>query len=181
MKIANTWALVGSAVILAACSSAPQLNSATSNNQPAPMPSPAPMPVQTTAMAEPTSKATEVPAYLDPKSAISMQRSIFFDYNHFAVKPEFAKLLEMHGQYLASNPQVSIRVQGNADERGGAEYNLALGQKRADAVVRTLKLYGVKDSQLESISFGSEKPKAMGHSEAAWAQNRRVDLDYPSK
>ena len=181
MKFANTWALVGSAVILAACSSAPQLNSAASNNQPAPMPSPAPAPVQTAATAESTNKSVTVPAYLDPKSAISTQRSIYFDYDLFAVKPEFAKLLEMHGQYLASNPQISIRVQGNTDERGGAEYNLSLGQKRADAVVRTLKLYGVKDSQLESISFGSEKPKATGHNEAAWAQNRRVDLDYPSK
>ena len=90
-------------------------------------------------------------------------------------------MLEMHGKFLSANPKVSIRVQGNADERGSAEYNLALGQKRADAVVRSLKIYGVKDSQMESVSFGREKPKALGHDEPAWAENRRVDLEYPSK
>ena len=123
----------------------------------------------------------DMPAYLEPKSAISMQRSVYFDYDNFEVKPEFAKILELHGKFLAANPKVSIRVQGNADERGSAEYNLALGQKRADAVVKALKIYGVKDSQMEAISFGREKPKALGHDEAAWAQNRRVDLEYPGK
>ncbi len=122
-----------------------------------------------------------LPAYLDPKNAIATQRSVYFDYDIFAIKPEFAKMLEMHGKFLAGNPKLSIRVQGNADERGSAEYNLALGQKRADAVVRALKVYGVKDSQMESISFGREKPKAIGHDEAAWSQNRRVDLEYPNK
>lgn len=129
----------------------------------------------------PKSETMALPAYLDPKNAISTQRSVFFDYDVFAVKTEFAQMLEMHGKFLAANPKVSIRVQGNADERGSAEYNLALGQKRADAVVRALKIYGVKDSQMESISFGREKPKALGHDESAWAQNRRVDLEYPSK
>ena len=90
-------------------------------------------------------------------------------------------MLELHGRYLSANPKLSIRVEGNADERGSAEYNLALGQKRAESVVRALKLYGVKDSQMEAVSWGKEKPKAMGHDEAAWAQNRRVDLVYPSK
>ena len=90
-------------------------------------------------------------------------------------------MLELHGRYLSGNPTLSIRVEGNADERGSTEYNLALGQKRAEAVVRALKVYGVKDSQVEAISWGKEKPKAMGHDEAAWAQNRRVDLAYPSK
>lgn len=129
----------------------------------------------------PKSEVMALPAYLDPKSAISTQRSVYFDYDIFAVKSEFAQMLEMHGKFLAANPKITIRVQGNADERGSAEYNLALGQKRADAVVRALKIYGVKDSQMEAISFGREKPKAMGHDESAWAQNRRVDLEYPKK
>ena len=137
--------------------------------------------MQASPVMAPKSETVALPAYLDPKNAISTQRSIYFDYDIFAVKPEFAKPLEMHGKFLAANPKVTIRVQGNADERGSAEYNLALGQKRADAVVRALKVYGVKDSQMESISFGREKPKAMGHDESAWAQNRRVDLEYPSK
>jgi len=90
-------------------------------------------------------------------------------------------LIERQGKYLASKPSLTIRVEGNADERGGREYNLALGQKRADAVVRALKVYGVGDKQLEAVSFGSEKPFAQGHDESAWAQNRRVDLAYPNK
>ena len=135
----------------------------------------------TVATPAPKVQAVMLPAYLDPKSPIATQRNVFFDYDIFTIKTEFASMLEMHGKFLASNPQVSIRVQGNTDERGSAEYNLALGQKRADAVVRALKIYGVKDSQMEAVSFGREKPKAMGHDEAAWAKNRRVDLEYPNK
>jgi peptidoglycan-associated lipoprotein len=137
--------------------------------------------MQASPVMAPKSEAAALPAYLDPKNAISTQRSVYFEYDDFSVKPEFSKVLEMHGKFLAANPKVAVRVQGNADERGSAEYNLALGQKRADAVVRALKIFGVKDSQMEAISFGREKPKAVGHDEAAWAQNRRVDLEYPSK
>lgn len=97
------------------------------------------------------------------------------------MKPDYAPLLEMHGKYLATHPNVIIKVQGNTDEQGGAEYNLALGQKRAEAVTRALRVFGVKDSQLEAISFGKEKPKALGHDEAAHEQNRRADLAYPDK
>lgn len=182
MKHLRTWTLLaGSLVFLAACSSTP-VALAPARTAPAPTPAPVtPAPMNTTSVVAPKVEAMALPAYLDPKNAISTQRSVYFDYDVFAVKPEFAKLLEMHGKFLASNPRLSIRVQGNADERGSAEYNLALGQKRADAVLRALKVYGVKDTQMESISFGREKPKAMGHDEAAWSQNRRVDLEYPSK
>jgi len=89
--------------------------------------------------------------------------------------------MELHGRFLATHPAVSIKIQGNTDELGGTEYNLALGQKRAEAVLKTLKIYGVKDSQMEAVSFGEEKPKAMGHEETAYAQNRRADLAYPVK
>jgi peptidoglycan-associated lipoprotein len=87
----------------------------------------------------------------------------------------------LHGKFLASHPLLAIKIEGNADERGGAEYNLALGQKRAEAVSKALKIFGVKDSQMEAVSFGKEKPKALGHEEASYAQNRRADLDYPVK
>jgi peptidoglycan-associated lipoprotein len=92
------------------------------------------------------------------------------------VKKEYNALIERHGKYLVSNPSLAIRIDGNADERGGTEFNLALGQKRAEAVFRALQIYGVKDSQMEVISWGKEKSKATGNDEAAWAQNRRVDL-----
>jgi peptidoglycan-associated lipoprotein len=104
---------------------------------------------------------------------------VYFEFDQYVLKPEGQRLLEMHGKYLATHPGVSIKVEGNTDELGGAEYNLALGQKRAQAVVKTLKVFGATDAQMEAVSFGKEKPKAAGHDEAARAQNRRADLDYP--
>ena len=91
---------------------------------------------------------------------------------------EFRPLVEAHGRYLASNRNARMVVQGNTDERGGSEYNLALGQKRADAVRRALSLQGVPDSQMEAVSFGKEKPKAQGSGEEAWKENRRADIAY---
>lgn len=125
--------------------------------------------------------APVVADHLNPQSLISKERSVYFDFDQFVIKASDGPLIERQGKYLASKPGLAIRVEGNADERGGREYNLALGQKRADAVVRALKVYGVGDKQLEAVSFGKEKPQALGHDEAAWAQNRRVDLAYPNK
>ncbi len=119
--------------------------------------------------------------HLDAKSAISTERSVYFDYDEFAIKPEYAALIERHGKYLAATPSLAIKIEGHADERGGSEYNLALGQKRAEAVLRALRLYGVKPSQMEATSWGEERPKATSHDETAWAQNRRDDLRYPTQ
>lgn len=125
--------------------------------------------------------AASIPPYLDSASPLYQKRSIYFDFDEFTVKPDFSTVLELHGKYLASHPNLAIKVQGNTDEIGGTEYNLALGQKRAEAVTKALKIYGVKDSQMEAVSFGEEKPKATGNDEAAHAQNRRADLAYPEK
>ena len=86
---------------------------------------------------------------------------------------------EGHAKWLAANPEVKIVIQGNTDERGGREYNLALGQKRSEAVLQRLQLLGIPSSRIEAVSFGKEKPIALGHSEEAWAQNRRADIVYP--
>jgi peptidoglycan-associated lipoprotein len=128
-----------------------------------------------------SSVASVVADHLNPNSAISKERSVYFDFDKFDIKADQAAVVERQGKYLAANAGVKVRVEGNADERGGREYNLALGQKRAEAVVRGLKAYGVKDGQAEPVSFGSEKPKAAGHDEAAWAQNRRADVAYGVK
>jgi peptidoglycan-associated lipoprotein len=125
--------------------------------------------------------AAVVADHLNPNSTISKERSVYFDFDKFDIKADQTAVVERQGKYLAANAALKVRVEGNADERGGREYNLALGQKRAEAVVRGLKAYGAKDNQAEPVSFGSEKPKAEGHDEAAWAQNRRVDVAYPSK
>ena len=113
----------------------------------------------------------------DPSSPLS-KRSVYFDFDSFSVKDEYRPLVEAHARYLAQNRNARLTVQGNADERGSREYNIALGQKRAEAVKRMMEVLGVQDSQVETVSFGKEKPKAVGHDEAAWAQNRRDDLVY---
>lgn len=113
----------------------------------------------------------------DPKGILA-KRSVYFDFDSFIVKDEFKPMVEAHAKYLTSNKGRKIVIQGNTDERGGREYNLALGQKRAEAVRKSLSVLGVADSQMEAVSFGKEKPKATGSDEAAWAENRRADLAY---
>lgn len=109
-------------------------------------------------------------------AAALAQRVVYFDFDSFVVKDEFRPMLEAHAKALAANRGSRMMVEGHTDERGGREYNLALGQKRADAVVKTLVLLGASDNQLEAVSFGKERPADPGHNEAAWAQNRRVEL-----
>ena len=113
----------------------------------------------------------------DPASPL-YKKSVFFDFDSFVVKSEFQSVVEAHGKYLASTKNRRIVVEGNTDERGGREYNLALGQKRAEAVKQRLMLLGASDAQIETVSFGKEKPKAVGSNEEAWAQNRRADIVY---
>jgi peptidoglycan-associated lipoprotein len=125
--------------------------------------------------------AAKSASHLDPKSSIATQRTIFFDFDDYSIKPEFENLVNEHGQYLLAHPELAVRVEGHADERGSSEYNLALGQKRAVAVSRALTQFGVKASQIATISFASEKPVARGHDESVWAQNRRVEMKYPSR
>ncbi len=125
-----------------------------------------------------TGKSAKVTDPLDDPNSVLAQRSVYFDLDKYDVKAEFTSLIEAHGKYLASHPNRKVVIQGNTDERGGSEYNLALGQKRAEAVRRALLAAGAKDSQLEAVSFGKEKPKATGSNEAAWAENRRADLAY---
>jgi peptidoglycan-associated lipoprotein len=167
--------------MLSACSSTPVATPVVADTTKA-APTPAPTPAPPAApKAAPASKVTSVtiPAYLDPTNAIFKERSVYFDFDDFSIKKDFSQLVERQGKYLASNAALSIKIEGNADERGSSEYNLALGQKRAQAVLTSLKIYGVKDSQMEAISWGKEKPKATGHSEADWAENRRADIQYP--
>lgn len=103
---------------------------------------------------------------------------IYFDYDSFTIKPEFQGAIEAHARFLAANKARKLAVEGNTDERGGREYNLALGQKRAEAVRRGLGLLGVTDAQVEAVSFGKEKPAVAGSDEAAMAKNRRAELNY---
>jgi peptidoglycan-associated lipoprotein len=113
----------------------------------------------------------------DPKSPL-FKRSVYFDFDSYTVKSEYQATLQAHANYLKSNKDRKIKIEGNTDERGTTEYNLALGQRRSEAVRKSLSLLGVSDAQIEAVSFGKEKPKAQGSNEAAWQENRRADIAY---
>jgi peptidoglycan-associated lipoprotein len=127
--------------------------------------------------------ATEQPAAAapapEPKAVVGAPKgSVYFDYDKSDIKAKYQPVVEAYAKYLKANPGASVTVQGNTDERGSSEYNLGLGQRRADAVKNALLLLGVKDSQVESVSFGEEKPRATGTDEASYAENRRSDVVY---
>lgn len=113
----------------------------------------------------------------DPNNILS-KRSVYFDLDSYSVKDEYKSMIEAHAQYLKQNGKAKAFLQGNCDERGSREYNIALGQKRAESVRKMMSVLGVPESQMETVSFGEEKPKSEGHDDAAWAQNRRADVVY---
>ena len=106
----------------------------------------------------------------------SLANVIYFDFDSYAVKEEFRPTVEAHAKALVANRKKKLSIEGHTDERGGREYNLALGQRRSEAVLKAMVLLGATDSQLEAVSFGKERPAAPGHDEAAWAKNRRAEL-----
>jgi peptidoglycan-associated lipoprotein len=126
---------------------------------------------------------TVAPVTIDPNAGttqgpMGVERIVYFDYDSYTVKPEFQSVIDGHARFLKQNPQRRISIEGHTDERGGREYNLALGQKRSEAVRRALTLLGVSDGQIEAVSFGKEKPAVQGGGEEAWAQNRRAEIRY---
>lgn len=168
MRTLTSVFILSSALLMAACSS-------TKLNDKAPVEDRA-----GSSMADPRSVGT-VNASSDPLNdpqGVLAKRSVYFDFDSYIVKPEFQQVVENHAKYLKNNQGRKIIIQGNTDDRGGAEYNLALGQKRAEAVRKSLSLLGVPESQMEAVSLGKEKPKALGNDEAAWAENRRADIVY---
>ncbi|WP_374954972.1 peptidoglycan-associated lipoprotein Pal [Paraburkholderia sp. BL21I4N1] len=130
------------------------------------------------ATSQPTSVAPVVVDELNNPNGPLAKRSVYFDFDSYTVKSDYQPLLDAHARYLRSHPNRHVLIQGNTDERGTSEYNLALGERRSQAVLHDLETLGVPDSQLEAVSFGKEKPIALGHDEASWAQNRRADLVY---
>jgi peptidoglycan-associated lipoprotein len=159
-------------LLLGACASqksaeqAPQPSSAPST---APAPAPQAQPV--------TPQQMGMNPLHDPNSILA-KRSVYYDFDKSNIKPEFRPLIEAHAGYLREHGAATVRIEGNCDERGSREYNLALGQRRADGVRKALELLGVPDKRIETTSWGEEKPRAAGHNEAAWAQNRRSDIIY---
>ncbi len=126
----------------------------------------------------PAEQALTLDALNDPESPLA-KRIIYFEYDSDTVRPEFVDVIATHGRFLTKYPQQHVRLEGHTDERGSREYNLALGERRARAVMDLLKLQGVNENQIEVVSFGEELPAAFGHDEASWRLNRRVELVYP--
>ena len=183
MKGIKTLVSIIAFALLGACSTvklndkaAPIEDRNTSGSASAPASAPAPSTAKSGGETS-ASRATAVDPLNDP-SNILYKRSVYFDYDQYTVKEEYRALVEAHGKFLAANPDRKVTIQGNTDDRGGSEYNLALGQKRAEAVRRAMALAGGRDSQMEAVSFGKEKPRATGSDEAAWAENRRADIAY---
>ncbi len=108
----------------------------------------------------------------------ALERVVYFDFDSFEIRSEFAPMLEANAKYLGADSRRRLALEGHTDERGGREYNLALGQKRAEAVRRAMGLLGISDNQMEAVSFGKEKPALGGLDETAFAKNRRVELTY---
>jgi peptidoglycan-associated lipoprotein len=166
--------IISTAAVLSACSTPVKLNDA-------PVVAKAPTPVQQAPAADPRAVPTVDTGSTDPLNdpkGVLANRSVYFDFNSYVVRDADKSVVENHSQYLTKHSDRKILIQGNTDERGGAEYNLALGQKRAEAVRKSMAALGVSESQMEAVSLGKEKPKATGSNEEAWAQNRRADIVY---
>jgi peptidoglycan-associated lipoprotein len=163
------------AALLAACASQSTTEESTQPTQPGSAASSPARPGQPGAVARVNAPSG--------KSSVAMEGgpvkgTIYFDYDQYDIKADYRPLIESHARFLRQRPQAKMTLQGHGDERGSREYNLALGQKRSEAVRKMLLLQGVRDGQVEAISFGEEKPAAAGHDESAWSQNRRSEFAY---
>lgn len=185
MRGFKTIAVLLALLVMSACSTvkldekAPVEDRASKSVEKAPAPAPAAAPM--TAQPAPAAidaTPTKAADPLNDATGMLAKRSIYFDLDSYVIKDEFKSVIEAHAKYLVSRGDRKVILQGNTDERGGSEYNLALGQKRAEAVRKALSLAGVGEQQMEAVSFGKEKPKAMGSDESAWSQNRRTDIAY---
>jgi len=167
---------LGLAVLAAACASqTPKQEAPVSERSGTTAPSATTGPGSTTTPAQ--SASIEGNPLHDPNNILS-KRSVYFDFDSNAVKDEYRGLIQAHARYMDDHAATRVRIEGNCDERGSREYNLALGQRRAEAVKKIMTVLGVPDSRIETTSFGEEKPVATGHDEASWAKNRRADIRY---
>jgi peptidoglycan-associated lipoprotein len=113
-----------------------------------------------------------------PRAGLLAKRTVYFDFDSSEIKGEGTDIVAAHAKYLAANPGTRVRLEGHTDERGSREYNIGLGERRAQAVRRALLLQGAADAQISTVSYGEERPAVAGHDEAAWAKNRRVEIVY---
>jgi len=143
--------------------------------------SPAPAPAPTAMGTSSSPRATSSGGIFGSRNAgavMPQARSVYYEFDRSEIKADSTKVIDANAQYLLEHPELKVKVEGNADERGSREYNLALGQRRADAVQKRMQILGIPADRIESVSYGKEKPKATGHDESAWSENRRSDIVY---
>ncbi len=160
---------------LAGCQSTPEADKPAGVEDRTPSATTRPPPSATTQPVKPGSMTGD--PLKDPSSILS-KRTIYFDFDQYDIKSEFVPVVEAHSKYLRENRGAKMLIQGNADERGSREYNLALGQRRSDAIKRRLVVLGATEMQIESVSLGEEKPACVEHEEVCWGKNRRGEMLY---
>lgn len=166
-KIVSSALILGSLMLLAACGTKPVETA----------PPPAATTTDTNAVGDATASTDET-AVAGPSGELLSKRIVYFDFDSSDVKGEGNDIIAAHAKHLAASPKTHIRLEGHTDERGSPEYNIGLGERRAQAVKRAMMLQGVADSQISTVSYGEERPAAAGSDESAWAQNRRVEIIY---
>lgn len=177
-QVLRTTALCGIVALLAACGSNVKLDETPVESRTGTTPQATSTPTRPQPQGSGVGSNQVAPVAIGGtgNAAATLDRVVYFDYDSFVVKEDFRSLIESHAKVLASNKGKRMVVEGHTDERGGREYNLALGQKRAEAVAKSLALLGAGDAQLEAVSFGKERPAVAGSDESAWAKNRRAEL-----
>jgi peptidoglycan-associated lipoprotein len=176
MGMKKLLAVAAVVALLAGCASTPKDESKAAVEDRTPTTVPTQPGVSTVTPVAP--KADQLPNALKDPNNILSKRSLYYDYDKYDVKDEYKPMLQAHARYLAQNRNAKMLIQGNCDERGSREYNIALGQKRADGVKKMLLLMGAQESQVESVSLGEEKPRCAETTEACYSQNRRSDMLY---
>jgi peptidoglycan-associated lipoprotein len=160
--------------LLAACASTPEEQTTSADTGAAATTAPA---AGAESMGAGNAGASQMNPLDDPNSLLS-KRVIYFDFDKADIKPEYRDIVQAHAAYLAQNSGTKVTLEGNTDERGTREYNMGLGERRANAVKSVLTLQGASASQVDTVSYGEERPVAMGHDEQSWGQNRRVEIVY---
>ena len=176
--ISSSLASLAMVAFLTACGSSVKLDEVPVENRTGSVVTPPPMPMTSDVSSKTVAPVEITATSIGAIGPMGVTKVIYFDYDSFTIKPEFQGAVEAHAKYMAVNKTRKLSVEGHTDERGGREYNLALGQKRAEAVRRALGLLGVTDAQVEAVSFGKEKPANSGADETALAKNRRAELSY---
>lgn len=176
--ISSSLATLAVVSLLTACGSSVKLDEVPVENRTGSVVTPQPMPMTNDVSSKAVAPVEIAATSIDAVGPTGVTKVIYFDYDSFTIKPEFQGAVEAHAKYMAVNKTRKLSVEGHTDERGGREYNVALGQKRAEAVRRALGLLGVTDAQVEAVSLGKEKPVNSGMDEAALAKNRRAELNY---